>query len=64
MTEQKTESVGYARWIVCALLFGAATINYLDRQIIAIPIDATISASDSIDCNIPVRSCATFTNLD
>ncbi|MEO8360350.1 MAG: MFS transporter [Vicinamibacteria bacterium] len=36
MTEQKTGSVGYARWIVCALLFGAATINYLDRQIIAI----------------------------
>ena len=28
--------VGYARWVVCALLFFAATINYIDRQVIAI----------------------------
>ena len=35
MTEP-IQRVGYARWIVCALLFGAATINYLDRQIVAI----------------------------
>jgi len=27
---------GYCRWIVCALLFFAATINYIDRQVIGI----------------------------
>src|SRR5262252_707774 len=27
---------GYFRWTICALLFFATTINYLDRQIIAI----------------------------
>jgi ACS family hexuronate transporter-like MFS transporter len=27
---------GHARWIICALLFFAATINYIDRQVIAI----------------------------
>jgi ACS family hexuronate transporter-like MFS transporter len=29
-------SAGYIRWIVCALLFFAATINYIDRQVISI----------------------------
>jgi len=28
--------VGYYRWIICALLFFAATINYVDRQVIGI----------------------------
>src|SRR5688500_7218074 len=28
--------VGYYRWVVCALLFFAATINYVDRQVIGI----------------------------
>jgi MFS transporter, ACS family, aldohexuronate transporter len=27
---------GYVRWVVCALLFAAATINYIDRQVIGI----------------------------
>jgi ACS family hexuronate transporter-like MFS transporter len=27
--------VGHFRWVICALLFFAATINYLDRQVIA-----------------------------
>ena len=27
---------GYIRWIVCGLLFFAATINYIDRQVISI----------------------------
>src|SRR6185295_13832671 len=27
---------GYVRWIMCALLFFAATINYVDRQVIGI----------------------------
>jgi ACS family hexuronate transporter-like MFS transporter len=28
--------VGYYRWVVCGLLFLAATINYIDRQVIGI----------------------------
>lgn len=28
--------VGYVRWIICVLLFLAATINYIDRQVIGI----------------------------
>ena len=27
--------IGHFRWVICALLFFAATINYLDRQVIA-----------------------------
>ena len=27
---------GYVRWIICALLFFAATINYIDRQVIGL----------------------------
>jgi ACS family hexuronate transporter-like MFS transporter len=29
-------STGYVRWIICGLLFVAATINYVDRQVIAL----------------------------
>src|SRR5688572_3463321 len=28
--------IGYYRWNICALLFFAATINYIDRQVIGI----------------------------
>ena len=28
--------IGYCRWVVCALLFFASTINYIDRQVIGI----------------------------
>src|SRR4029453_13179918 len=31
-----TQRVGYYRWVICALLFFAATINYVDRQVIGI----------------------------
>lgn len=31
-----TERAGYVRWGVCALLFFAATVNYVDRQVIGI----------------------------
>ena len=31
-----TAKVGYQRWVVCALLFFAATINYIDRQVIGL----------------------------
>jgi ACS family hexuronate transporter-like MFS transporter len=27
---------GYVRWGICALLFFAVTINYIDRQVIGI----------------------------
>src|SRR6187401_2284471 len=27
---------GHVRWVICALLFVAATINYVDRQVIGI----------------------------
>ena len=27
---------GHYRWVICALLFFAATINYIDRQVIGI----------------------------
>ncbi len=29
-------SVGYFRWVICALLFFAATVNYIDRQVLGI----------------------------
>src|ERR687883_239766 len=29
-------SVAHFRWSICALLFFAATINYIDRQVIAV----------------------------
>src|SRR6187401_3867979 len=31
-----TVRVGHFRWVICALLFFAATVNYIDRQIIGI----------------------------
>jgi len=33
--DQVGSRVGNFRWVICALLFFAATINYLDRQVIA-----------------------------
>ena len=27
---------GYFRWVICGLLFLAATVNYMDRQVISI----------------------------
>ncbi len=35
MTES-SRRIGYVRWFICALLFFAATINYIDRQVIGI----------------------------
>jgi ACS family hexuronate transporter-like MFS transporter len=34
--EKKSARVGRYRWIICALLFFATTINYLDRQVLGI----------------------------
>ena len=28
--------VGHFRWVVCALLFFATTVNYIDRQVLGI----------------------------
>ena len=30
------ERIGRVRWTVCALLFAATTINYIDRQVLGI----------------------------
>ena len=35
-TGAATAAVGRHRWWVCALLFGASTINYIDRQVLGI----------------------------
>src|SRR5215204_1688317 len=34
--ENPRSSVAHFRWVICALLFFAATINYIDRQVIGI----------------------------
>ena len=36
MAEQETGKAGHVRWGICALLFFATTINYVDRQIIGV----------------------------
>jgi len=35
-SKQAVARFGYYRWVICALLFFAATINYIDRQVIGI----------------------------
>src|SRR3954447_14714350 len=32
----RTRPVGWYRWVVCALLFGATTINYVDRGVLGV----------------------------
>ena len=36
MTSTASERVGRYRWLICALLFFATTINYVDRQVIGV----------------------------
>ncbi len=36
MNESPRTSVGHYRWVICALLFFATTINYVDRAVISI----------------------------
>jgi len=36
MTNQMQKQVGKYRWTICALLFAATTINYLDRQVLSL----------------------------
>ncbi len=33
---QQLEKIGRVRWVVCALLFFATTVNYMDRQVISL----------------------------
>ena len=35
-TNSTTPAVGRYRWVVCALLFAATTVNYMDRQILSL----------------------------
>ena len=30
------ERIGHVRWTICAMLFAATTINYMDRQVIGL----------------------------
>src|SRR5437762_10303316 len=34
--DSTAEAVGRVRWLVCALLFFATTVNYVDRQILSL----------------------------
>ena len=36
MTEDRGGRVGYVRWGICALLFFATTINYVDRAVLGL----------------------------
>src|ERR1700712_2523056 len=36
ITQAATRSVGKYRWTICALLFFATTVNYLDRQVLSL----------------------------
>ncbi|MCX6543659.1 MAG: MFS transporter [Acidobacteria bacterium] len=36
MTETTKGRVGHLRWVICSLIFLATTINYIDRQILAL----------------------------
>ncbi len=36
MNDENRSSVGHFRWVICALLFFATTINYVDRAVIGI----------------------------
>ncbi len=36
VSSKKAESMGRRRWLICALLFFAATVNYMDRQVIGL----------------------------
>jgi ACS family hexuronate transporter-like MFS transporter len=39
-----SERIGHVRWTICAMLFAATTINYMDRQVIGI-LKPTLQAS-------------------
>ncbi len=50
LTENPSTSVGSYRWVICALLFFATTINYVDRQVLGIlatPLQKELGWSES-----------------
>lgn len=36
ITQTPVKSTGHARWLICGLLFFAASVNYMDRQVIGL----------------------------
>jgi ACS family hexuronate transporter-like MFS transporter len=36
LSNPNTGSIGNYRWTICALVFFATTVNYLDRQVISL----------------------------
>ncbi len=36
ITREAEHSVGHVRWLICAVLFFAASVNYMDRQVIGL----------------------------
>jgi ACS family hexuronate transporter-like MFS transporter len=36
MTEESKETMGRYRWVICALLFFATTVNYVDRSVLGV----------------------------
>jgi len=50
ITEHVAPRVGHYRWVICALLFFATTINYIDRQVLGIlaaPLQKELGWSES-----------------
>src|SRR5512145_1554578 len=53
--ETVNEKVGHYRWTICALLFFATTVNYLDRQVLSLlkgPLEVEFNWSDTDYANI------------
>src|SRR5438309_9174290 len=49
--EDMVARVGHYRWVICALLFFATTINYIDRQVLGIlasPLQQELGWSESL----------------
>ena len=54
-----TEKIGKYRWTVCALLFFATTVNYLDRQVLSLlksTLETEFNWTNSDYANIEQRS--------
>lgn len=60
---QINEKIGHYRWTICALLFFATTINYLDRQVLSIlkdRLEVEFNWSDTDYANIVTVFQATY----
>ena len=33
---RRCRAIGHVRWTICAMLFAATSINYMDRQVLAL----------------------------